>query len=328
MDKKFLIILGIIAAMAASLFLTVWIKSSKITIFEECEKAGWLVRSRAVFDFDTPIEKECVLWNGKRFVKQRETTATEALRSVLTIANELSGIKSGAVFNFEIIAPDSRFANFGITKYLDEVRGERIAEEHAVVFREIGEGASGEAEVDRNIFRVVSLHRQPVNFGGKQSSDELLAKAYQFLNKVIPDFTNLEPTLDHFSDKKGENYFFRWNDKKFALPKGLEMDLPPFIQVGIASDGFIFSYDNTIQLYSNLSKETLRKICGYIDEMPQSDDSLLDAAKGVVKVGFNDYSDPRDTNRYLLLPYEPETDFEGCSEPARAWLKHLPKPLN
>ena len=50
---------------------------SKITNFEECENAGWLVRGIAVYDnfiiYDSSkgyVEKKCTLWNGKSFIKQ------------------------------------------------------------------------------------------------------------------------------------------------------------------------------------------------------------------------------------------------------------------
>ncbi len=44
--------------------------NAKITTFEECEKAGWLVRSITMYDGYIPVEKECVLWSGKSFVKE------------------------------------------------------------------------------------------------------------------------------------------------------------------------------------------------------------------------------------------------------------------
>jgi len=44
--------------------------NAKITTFEECEKAGWLVRSIRMYDGNSPIETECVLWSGKSFVKE------------------------------------------------------------------------------------------------------------------------------------------------------------------------------------------------------------------------------------------------------------------
>ncbi|MFZ2411011.1 MAG: hypothetical protein WAW23_05535, partial [Candidatus Methanoperedens sp.] len=55
----------------ASLYLVIGSESAKITTFEECEKAGWLVRS--VTFYDGPVgspEKKCVLWSGKSFVKE------------------------------------------------------------------------------------------------------------------------------------------------------------------------------------------------------------------------------------------------------------------
>ncbi|MFZ3384446.1 MAG: S-layer protein domain-containing protein [Candidatus Methanoperedens sp.] len=45
--------------------------NAKITTFEECEKAGLLVRSIRVYDGNSPIEAECVLWGGKSFVKEK-----------------------------------------------------------------------------------------------------------------------------------------------------------------------------------------------------------------------------------------------------------------
>src|SRR5512139_3484543 len=44
--------------------------NAKITTFEECENAGWLVRSITMYDGYRPVEKECVLWSGKSFVKE------------------------------------------------------------------------------------------------------------------------------------------------------------------------------------------------------------------------------------------------------------------
>lgn len=50
---------------------------SKITNFEECENAGWLVCSITIYDhfvvYDSSkgnVEKKCTLWNGKSFIKQ------------------------------------------------------------------------------------------------------------------------------------------------------------------------------------------------------------------------------------------------------------------
>lgn len=45
--------------------------NSKITTFEECERAGWLVQRIKVYASYGPIEKECVLWSGKVFYQSK-----------------------------------------------------------------------------------------------------------------------------------------------------------------------------------------------------------------------------------------------------------------
>lgn len=182
--------------------------------------------------------------------------ATQALKAVADAANEISDITSGAVFTFEVADVDGRFANFGIVKYIDEVRGEPIVEEHAVTFREIGEGVSGSAEVDRDTHQVISMHRRVPDFtvgGDVLPADEIEARARKFVEQVEPNFSRFEPMLEFGSGskdgKKGANRFFRWDDKTFALPERLEADIAPFIQVGITENGFIFGYDNTVSLY-------------------------------------------------------------------------------
>ncbi|GEM_PF-1446961 len=257
--------------------------------------------------------------------------ATEALKSVVDVANELSGITSGAVFNFEVDDLDGRSANFGIVRYVDEVKGERIVEEHMVTFREISQSIipkSNFAEVDRDTNRVISMYRPVPNFavsGNALPVEKLETIARQFVERVYPEFANgsrleFDPGSKN-APAKATNYFYRWNDKQYAVPDGLDMDIPPFIQVGINARGFIFSYNNTVQLYRNLPKEALRALCGYV-EMPKTDDSSLDPEKGEVIIWFGEYEPFQ--NRYLALPYEPETDFEGCSESAKAYLRHLP----
>jgi len=50
--------------------------NAKITTFEECEKAGWLVRSIKIYDSVGgygSVEKECILWSGKSFVKKQDS---------------------------------------------------------------------------------------------------------------------------------------------------------------------------------------------------------------------------------------------------------------
>ena len=64
---------GIVIAVLAVAGFSVWFfnTTKKITTYDECIKAGLLVRSRGVYDgferFGTTYE--CVLWGGKSFEK-------------------------------------------------------------------------------------------------------------------------------------------------------------------------------------------------------------------------------------------------------------------
>ncbi len=70
--KKILTVVGILILLAiASLYLVIKSENAKITTFEECEKAGWLVRSITVYDSPAGSpEKKCELWSGKSFIKE------------------------------------------------------------------------------------------------------------------------------------------------------------------------------------------------------------------------------------------------------------------
>ncbi len=184
--------------------------------------------------------------------------AITALKSLVDVANDVSGIKSGAVFTFELADPNGHFANFGLVRYVDEVKADPVVDERAIVFRETGEGATGNAEVDGSTGRVVSMHRRSVDFGGTLSNTDLEQRARQFLDQVYPEFKTIEPSLTFDSSTKNSksgtgNHFFRWNDLNYknTLPAGVHTDVDPFVAVGINSSGFIFSYDNTADLYRN-----------------------------------------------------------------------------
>jgi len=185
-----------------------------------------------------------------------KNNASNALRAVVDVANEVSGITSGAVFTFEIADMDGHFANFGLLRYVNEVKADPVVEEHAIVFREIGEGSAGNAEVDSTTNQVVSMHRRVTDFGGEISATEIEQRARQFLERVYPDFKTIEPSLTVAVNMKGTrlnngNYFFRWDDLNYknTLPTGIHTDVDPFVQIGITANGFIFSYDNTVSLY-------------------------------------------------------------------------------
>lgn len=193
-------------------------------------------------------------------VNQQEivSLATDSLKAVTDIANEVSGITSGAVFTFELADTNGHFANFGLVRYVNEVKADPVVEEHAITFREIGEGSAGNAEVDSATGQVVSMHRIAVDFGGELSADMIEQRARQFLARVYPEFTAIESSLTFTPNMKGArlnngNYFFRWEDRDYknTLPADVHTDIDPFVAVGITSGGFIFSYDNTVDLYRN-----------------------------------------------------------------------------
>jgi len=182
--------------------------------------------------------------------------------------------------------------------------------------------------VGDNVDATKPFHRDVPDFAidGNYPQKDLENKVRQFLSEVYPEFANIESNLTFNPGMKDTrlnngNYFFRWNDERFALPTGLSTDVPPFVQVSISARGFIFSYTNTLPLYTKPMWSDLQKLCGYVEKMPSTDDSMLDRQTSTVTVFF---MDDQGNNRYMLLPYNELTWFEGCSEPAKEYLSHLP----
>lgn len=67
-----LLITGVLVFVVVTAFyFAVANKRSKITTFEECEKAGLLIYSIKIYDGTGIIEKECMLWGGKTYIKER-----------------------------------------------------------------------------------------------------------------------------------------------------------------------------------------------------------------------------------------------------------------
>lgn len=189
---------------------------------------------------------------NEELIKQN---AADTLKYVVDVANEVSGIATGAVFNFEVVDMNGRSGNFGIYRLNSEAGGESLAEERFVIFRnqnytsEVAQGGG-----------VVAMHRPVPEFavgsGVILPAEELEAKARKFVERVYSEFASIESKLEYDLGSKSapgvaENYFYRWNDKNYreTLPVGVGIDLDPFIQVGINASGFIFSYDNTIPVY-------------------------------------------------------------------------------
>jgi len=176
-----------------------------------------------------------------------------SLRSFVIAANEAYGIESGAVFNYSL-ATYGNPSNFSIWHCRDEVRCGVINPISVAKFQQPNHPSPDYAEVETKTQMVVSLHRAVPEFaGGEYPTDDVERIARAFLDQVYPDFKTIEPTLTPDQSMKGTrlnngNYFFRWNDiaYKNTLPEGVQVELDPFIQVGITASGFIFSYDNTV----------------------------------------------------------------------------------
>ncbi|MFA6407282.1 MAG: hypothetical protein WCV80_01070 [Candidatus Paceibacterota bacterium] len=187
--------------------------------------------------------------------------ATASLKSAINVADQLSGT-TGTSFTFQAQPTYGHYGNFGLVKYVNQVKGVGLVDETAVTFH--GETDNDNAEVDSKTGQVISFHRSidHTNPGKEKTQAEIETTMRIFLNEVYPDFKQVEPTLTFSPGIKGVrlnngNYFFDWEDNDYQkqLPEGVETERAPFIQVGITSSGYIFSYNNTIDIYRNALKE-------------------------------------------------------------------------
>lgn len=179
--------------------------------------------------------------------------ATVSLKSVVEAAG-------GAQYDFSAQPTYGSYANFGIVQHVNEVKSVGLVDEMALKFR--GATDNEYAEVDPKTNQVVALHRETDYTGSVKTYAELESQVRAFLAKVYPNFAQVESTLTFENNSKtgrpeGSNLFFTWNDMGYnsELPEGAEAERAPFIQVGITSSGYIFSYNNTIDLYRNALKE-------------------------------------------------------------------------
>jgi hypothetical protein len=189
-----------------------------------------------------------------------EVAQADYLRTFVDAANDVSGIESGAAFDYSFVEYGNS-ANFGILRCLDEVRCDHAVGKQVAKFQQPNQPSPDSAEVDAETNQIVSLHRAVPGFlGDEYPEEEIESRAREFLNRVYPNFSTIESTLTFNPGMKGVrlnngNYFYRWDDESYVLPDGLSTDVPPFIQVGITASGFIFGYDNTIDLYRSALAE-------------------------------------------------------------------------
>jgi hypothetical protein len=189
-----------------------------------------------------------------------EGTVSQAELDKATASLKLAIETAGGTFDFQAQPTYGHYGNFGLVKYVNEVKGVGLVDEMSVTFT--GKTDNDNAEVDPKTGQVISFHRSTDYTGDTKTYAQLEATVRAFLGKVYPDFVKVESTLAFEQNNKtgrleGSNIFFTWNDMKYQeqLPEGIETDRAPFIQVGITSSGYIFSYDNTVDLYRNALKE-------------------------------------------------------------------------
>lgn len=186
--------------------------------------------------------------------------AATSLKEAIDLANRMSGVTENTDFAFTPRPIYGRHANFGIVQPVNEVKSVGLVDEMAINFS--GATNNEHAEVNSKTNQVIAFHRETDYSGETKTAEELEQIARQYVERIDPSFSETESSLSFEDNSKtgqseDSNYFFTWNDLSFAdeLPEGVETERPPFIQVGITSSGYIFSYNNTISIYRDALQE-------------------------------------------------------------------------
>jgi hypothetical protein len=82
-----------------------------------------------------------------------------------------------------------------------------------------------------------------------KSIDELRGIARQFASTNSPRLAELESVLLYEENCKGEICFFRWDYRNKDWTGTDWMMMPPFLQVGVLTNGQIVTYNNTLDLF-------------------------------------------------------------------------------
>ena len=81
------------------------------------------------------------------------------------------------------------------------------------------------------------------------SMDELRGIARQFASTNSPRLAELETELLYEENCKGDICFFRWDYRNKDWSDTDWMIMPPFLQVGVLTNGQIVTYINTLDLF-------------------------------------------------------------------------------
>ncbi len=190
---------------------------------------------------------------------QGSVSQAEMDRAIASLKTAI-GVAGGASFDFDAQPTYGHYANFGIVKNVNEVKSVGLIDEMAIRFS--GKTDNENAEVDPKTGQVISFHREAHYAGDTKTQTQREQTVRTFLTAIYPAFAQVEPTLTFENNSKtgrpeGSNYFFTWNDLVYQkeLPEGVGTERAPFIQVGITSSGYIFSYNNTVDLYRTALQE-------------------------------------------------------------------------
>ncbi len=83
----------------------------------------------------------------------------------------------------------------------------------------------------------------------QKSMDELRGVARQFAMTNSPRLSAMESDFIYEENCKGDICFFRWDYRNKDWSGTDWVMMPPFLQVGVLTDGKIVSYNNTLDLF-------------------------------------------------------------------------------
>jgi hypothetical protein len=89
-----------------------------------------------------------------------------------------------------------------------------------------------------------NTHSGIVPVGVAISQAELEKRAEVFVRLAVPNFPSLENSLSYEAGEKGDLSFFTWR-----VSTTQTYFMPPFVQVGLTSNGDIFAFYNTLAVH-------------------------------------------------------------------------------
>lgn len=292
--------LGIVIVIFLIAIFSVWFfnATKKITTYEECMGAGWLVRSRSISDGTDlfPNKYECILWGGKSFEKQESKTAS------------LKGI--------EISLPNW---------YTHHISDTHIILTKQETLPDIG-ATEGYAYGEQININVLPLDISPEEWVAQNIDlDDILVLSKEWSTFYGQKLLVVESEAGGASGKQYTQYLFT-DDVRYVI------SLYPLEVYDTSSEKYI---RNTNAVYD--ARGILHRLLPHIleqesvrrqlmenctrDISQRADDTSFDPENKIVTIWL--WDEKSQESIALILPYEPETNFAGCSESAKAFLGHI-----